>query len=184
MQTFKVLLILFQACFLIWSLTSVFFVTTAGLAFWWSIAIRFHFKFRVCLDFSHTAQPQVLEAQYVSAQPYDAFSWTMNQKRQCYALISILKGKKTPNTPLKCKNKRNLVRSLCCLLSSLKSRTQKSFDTFAIPCALPLDHKGSVGDDMVPPQLGAVLSGQLRCLSLHSQIQYISICLILTGSQK
>lgn len=113
------------------------------------------------LAFSHTAQPQVLEAQYVSAQPYDAFSWTMNQKRQCYALISIPRGGKNPNIPLKRKNKRSLVRSLYCLLSSLKNRTQKSFDTFAIPCALPLDHKGSVGDDMVPPRLGAVLSGQL-----------------------
>lgn len=113
------------------------------------------------LAFSHTAQPQVLEAQYVSAQPYDAFSWTMNQKRQCYALISIPRGEKNPNIPLKRKNKRSLVRSLYCLLSSLKNRTQKSFDTFAIPCALPLDHKGSVGDDMVPPRLGAVLSGQL-----------------------
>lgn len=58
-----------------------------------------HFKCCVCPAFSRTAQPRVLQARLASAPPHDAFSWTLHQKTQRYALIYILRGEKKKQPP-------------------------------------------------------------------------------------
>lgn len=134
------------------------FVTTTGLVFWWTITLQFHFKFCVCLAFSHTAQPKGLQVHSASTHPRDTFNWTMNQKMQRYPLISVMRDKITTTFPWNVRT-----REIWWGHSVAYCQLWRMGAQFSYLCHFPslLDHKRPLGNNMLPTQLGRVLSGQL-----------------------